>query len=349
MAWHNLSSRYKALFYIDATSDMNNYVPQNANIPKSSILFEDVKIYKTMRIPKVNLKLKVPITIQNESTWILVTKVYGDFGALASGNTGTNNWGFEFRRVYDTTSSRQGWNDAGSKLLERLTTPIALANIHHVVVKNNRIAQEYSKFDSYAGQYVNSDVYSTTGFGNLAELGYIGYVGTNWEPDVDILGFACFDKVLTDLEIAEVLDAIYKESEIKISQGFNNKSIDTYSNFKIKNTFQILDYYKPIQFFKESLRRDLVFVDTNLNQDRYRKSVLYSELKDISDQILEEGLPVRCKAFLYERETGTLLKTTISDINGYFTFYNLDSNLEYIITANDNKYQYSSVIKNYNN
>ena len=58
---------------------------------------------------------------------------------------------------------------------------------------------------------------------------------------------------------------------------------------------------------------------------------------------------MKVKLFLYERNTGVLIKTTFSDTEGNFSFLNLNKDLEYFVTANDNKYQFQSVIKNYNN
>lgn len=99
--------------------------------------------------------------------------------------------------------------------------------------------------------------------------------------------------------------------------------------------------------WKDSLHTSLSMVSTSPSKGK-AGSILYERLFNLSDQILEEGLPIRCEVFLYEKLTGVLLKTAISDLEGYFTFYNLSTSLEYLISANDNKYQFKSIIKNYN-
>lgn len=345
MSWHNLSDRYNSLFYIDATSDMINYIPQNTNIPKPSILIEDGKVYRTMRISKVNLKLKTPLTIPDEVTWVLVAKAYKNC-VLVSGGAGLSNWGFAFARNFVSNGSWQGWYESGTKLLDPLATGDVLDTINSVVIRSDKVSKIYNKTNTFNGVFDTLSVYDPPNFGSLQTVTYIGYTTTGLEPDVDILGFACFDKILTDLEITEVTQAIYRESQINLS----TKTLETPRKPKsfIKNKPSEI-IIKPLpKLFYINYEAKLKVVQNTETFENFETSALYPRLTILSDQILEEGLPIRCKVFLYERQTGTLLKTTMSGIDGYFTFYNLDPTLEYIVTANDNKYQYLSIIKNYN-
>ena len=75
---------------------------------------------------------------------------------------------------------------------------------------------------------------------------------------------------------------------------------------------------------------------------------MYKNTKTITDIVLEEGLPVITKLYLYERYTGELLKVTSSNSKGQFTFLDLKEDIEYIIRASDNKYQFQSILKDYN-
>ena len=91
--------------------------------------------------------------------------------------------------------------------------------------------------------------------------------------------------------------------------------------------------------------------ETVLDEEKgqmYSYNILYKNIKSITDIVLEEGVPVVTKLYLYERHTGQLIKVTSSNSLGIFSFLDLEVDLEYIVRASDSKYQFHSIIKDYN-
>lgn len=69
----------------------------------------------------------------------------------------------------------------------------------------------------------------------------------------------------------------------------------------------------------------------------YRSFVKQGEGADgfIAGIVTEKELPVIRRVMCYHRKSGTLLKTTWSDINGHYRFDGLVANLAYFITSVD--------------
>lgn len=338
MSWYNLSDDYQALFHIDYNSSTSFYT-SDSNI-NSSLIYEKGVCYKTKKISKVNLLLKTPIKIPLESTWILVCKVYGERGSLAAGSNGTSNWGFEY-----TTAN--GWKDAGSSLSGIIGNPKQLSEIHYVVVTQDRANQLYKQYNNYGATYTFSSTFFSSGFGALSQLEVIGYQGSGWEPDIDILGYACFNKVLEETTIKEIIASIYNEAKIPLFSNIKPKVLKQYSKINKKFNFKTKKITSTIPY-KTNYKKEKLNFNSRKSEDILYRSSMYLKLINIKDQVLEEGNPVMCKLFLYEKQTGKLLKTTFSSKNGEFIFYDLNPNLEYIITAKDDKYQFKSIIKDYN-
>lgn len=313
--------------------------------------------YKSLKIDKTNLLFNTPLFLPNNFTIVLKAKINGS--SLLMSNNG-NSYGLTFGTGEYNAASDSAWRIDGFRPEGDYTKSefdsVNKGYIQTVVLRGDiankqvEFITDYGTFtvpqESTAFQkFLVSQTYTTLGY---------QHTHTSWRPDLDIIAYGLFNKILTD----EELDNLF----LSVDNTFKIKSVVTYiktdvelrfsetsktSNIFFENPYNVLlniSYIdnKRIVYYPEILPGfDLLPLHT--------EEVLYEELEHIEDVVLEEGVPVQIKLYLYEKETGSLLKTTVSDKQGNFSFLNLKKAFEYIVTANDPKYQFQSVIKNYNN
>lgn len=375
MKWWEIPQNCNCLFALDSDSTIDNStrrlyfsnkVPLNNYINLPGVSLDKVsKVttsglqkglfvhYKALRVDKIILEINTTISIPEETTWILVVKPLSKFSSLASAPNGTGNRGFEFR--YDYGGTRQGWTFNSTFVKE----PVKQSDlqkfqtgIHKVDISTSRLLKTFKVNTNYGTDIVESSPGSffseTNSFGNMRELKYLSYNTSTWLPEVDIIAYGAFDKLLTEEELTEIyasIEASYIQSETGIillkplsySRGFN---------MQIDRVLKNPAYQLKV---RENITQRLLKNSSIISLPVRSLQVLYKNLENISDVVLEEGVPVSVKLYLHEKNTGKLIKTTVSSLSGVFNFFNLKAELEYVVTAHDNKYQFQSIIKNYDN
>lgn len=318
--------------------------------------FKNYKTYKSLKLNNINLFFNSSINTTSTSTWFLKCKVLGK-NVLSQGPD-ENTHGLTWDPTINGDVSTRNWRarsintSKGTTLQER--SAISDETLHTVMVVtdvNQNFVKFYTEYGTFTEPY-ESD-YFIKYFGSIHNVTRIGYVGTEWKPKIEIIAYGLFDKVLTkeefdliNLNIEESF--LLKESVLKFKTNLNfnyeRYNYDT-ALLKPKNFGEsnFLQGSEPVDGSKTFINK------VKINSDVIVRQTLYKDFENIYDKVLEEGLPVEVKLFLYERNTGVLIKTTFSDIEGNFSFLNLNKDLEYFVTANDNKYQFQSVLKNYNN
>lgn len=370
MAWWNQYPGINPVFTFDGSSPVGSGVgmAHNTNIVNniyqgagrvfpSSILIsseEGVQGYQTLRFNKSELQLSPSIKIPEDFTMILKVKLYGS--SIFLSNNGSN-----YGLTYGTGSSETSdglWRLSGytppqdnRNLQQRLKED--LPNIFDVVLKGNIVTKACTLTVNGTTHVIPP---SSGVFGSFLVPGYsfttLGYSYNNstWGVDSDVIAYGLFDKEMTENQIEQVflnIDLQFKKTPSKLaSQVFHilpttPKNITTSYGYY---TTQLIEVLKdsPIFEHNKKFQYPLNTVESGRNFN-----LLFKNVQNISDQVLEEGVPVSVKLFLYHKATGQLVKTTVSASNGWFSFYDLDSEQEYIVSASDNKKQFKSIIKDY--
>lgn len=316
--------------------------------------------YKSLKIDKTNLLFDSPLFIPNNFTMILKAKVNGS--SLLMSNNGVS-YGLTFGTGEYNADSDSAWRIDGFRPEGDYTKSdfdaVNKGLIQNVVIRGD-IANKQVEFITDYGTFIVPQ--ESTAFQKFlvsqtyTTLGY-QHEHTYWRPDLDIIAYGLFNKILSNEELDTLFSSI-EESFLKTTVTPYKHSTETdielrfYETANATSTFfeHPKDILLNVNYVnnkhvahapKVSLGFDLLPLDI--------AGVLYSDKEDIIDIVLEEGAPVQIKLYLYEKETGSLIKTTLSDKQGNFSFLNLNKDSEYIVTANDPKYQFQSVIKNYNN
>ena len=313
--------------------------------------------YKSLKIDKTNLLFNTPLFLPNNFTIILKAKINGS--SLLMSNNG-DSYGLTFGTGEYNAASDSAWRIDGFRPEGNYTKlefdAVNKGYIQTAVLRGDiankqvELITDYGTFtvpqESTAFQkFLVSQTYTTLGY---------QHTHTSWRPDLDIIAYGLFNKILTDEELDNLFMSVDNTFQIKSVVTYIKTDVElrfsetsqTSSTF-FENPYNVLlniSYInkKYIAYSPEILPGfDLLPL--------YTKEVLYEDIEHIVDVVLEEGVPVQIKLYLYEKETGSLLKTTVSDKQGNFSFLNLKKAFEYIVTANDPKYQFQSVIKNYNN
>lgn len=317
---------------------------------------ENIKIYtyKSLKLNDTHLIFDTPVLLPNEFTFILKCKV--NVSSLLLSNNGSN-YGLTFGTGEMNSSDDSRWRisgyNTGQDFLKNDLDRFNKGGIQTVILKGNIATKSVVFITDYGSYLIPSDSPAFQSFLQSRTYTTIGYshTGAAWRPNLDIIAYGLFDKIFTGTEISQVLESIdsqflLKTSDLKPTTG-SGTTLNNHSNpgrFVLTNiplnVGSILKTSKPI-----ATKFKTVF--NIISPEIGVQSLLYKDMKTISDVILEEGQPVIAKLFLYERGTGTLLKTTISDVKGRFNFYNLSRNFEYRVTSNDPKYQFRTITKTY--
>ena len=295
--------------------------------------------YKSLIIAKTNLLFSTPILLSESFTFILKCRLRQN-SVLMSNN------GASFGLTLGIGDSDQidegywrinGFNAGDQVYSKKQLVPFAGNYIQTVVLKGSINLKDVSFKTDYGTFQIPSSSPAFQNFLQNKTYSHIGYTfSEKWQPNIEIIAYGLFDKILTEEEELQI--------EANLEENFFLKKSDF--DFKTSLSYGESDFLQgsePVDGSKTFINK------VKINSDVIVGQTLYKDFENIYDKVLEEGLPVKVKLFLYERNTGVLIKTTFSDTEGNFSFLNLNKDLEYFVTANDNKYQFQSVIKNYNN
>lgn len=382
MKWWEIPQNCNCTFALDATSKATSTKVFFANDPLRYLTLEsttnrvyntvttglihknlknekplNTHTYKSITVAKTNLVYDTPLLLPDNFTIVLKCKLKQSSVLMSNG--GSYHGLTLGLGQYDQTDEGfwriHGFN-AGSEIYTKAQLVPFTGNYIQTVVLKGSISGRDITFKTDYGSFkipVSSSTF-TTGYLQNRTYSHMGYsTSENWKPNLDIIAYGVFDNILSAEEEANVFAAI--EDQFFISKhpfSFNSNLKYIKENFKIpKETLKpklflkdnFLEISEPVEIFGNIVNKDIIKSNVITQQ------VLYSVFENIHDVVLEEGIPVQVKLFLYERNTGVLIKTTMSNREGVFSFLNLNKDLEYFITANDNKYQFQSVVKNYNN
>ena len=377
MNWWEIIPEVNCIFAIDATSkytsskvffanNINRFLTNYSGNNKVSltgtfgwkyknlelILPMEKYIYKALNFNDVNMIFDVPILLPNEFTFILKCKV----------NTTTvfiSNNGQDYGMVYGTdTNSASVWHikDFVTDTLEyskQQFESVKFNNIQTVILKGNIADKDVTFITDYGSYKVPKDSVAFNSFLKSQTYTTLGHThsSTAHSLKVDIIAYGLFNKNFSDTDVSQILSCIDKQFKIKTSpiKILNRSRVDA---IQFLNVFKpkLKELNKIYEIFNSAVSR-YQGVTTVLNDNISSLNVincLYKNTYSIKDIVLEEGLPVQSKLYLYDKATGELLKTTVSNIKGEFLFIDLNTNFEYIVTATDPKYQFQSIIKDYN-
>ena len=332
-----------------------------------------VKEYKALKIDRTNLLFDYPLQLPNNFTIILKCTVNTSSKFLS-------NNGSDFGPAYkvDPNSSIP---EEGSWVLEGFRPDTT-------ILGNQRFEQRYDlQTVILSGSIDSKNVYIETNYGkelipansesfrtflvsqSLSTVG-AGVGEPSWSLHADIIAFGVFSSILTEEEIEDILLEVDKDFLIGyVNTGRNYKTPQDYLhqgyfNIKDKNYLDLEQHkipflgglsFKPDTLFTNLKRGDpeevLPILGVSLS-DKISSleslSVLYRNMFSIRDIVLKEEYPIKTKLYLYEKNQGSLIKVTVSDQEGVFQFNNLNPELEYIVRASDNSYQFKSILKDYN-
>lgn len=385
MAWYTVSGT-PCLFALDFNSAVNNstnnvkfsnsssrsltaYEPQVNAIRKETVPGIQVKnfsylsptslvTYKTLRIDNKILIFDTPINFPNEFTLILKAKILSPIVILSADSYGYN-YGPTLEGI-STTSNEDLWHSwsfqgfsSGDNYSSAQKSISDFNGYSTMILKGNILEQTVKMITDYGTYNIPPESAAYQYFLQQQSFSIIGYSydNENYLPNVNIVAFGLFSKEIPDARLNTLLAEI--DTQFLVSSKNFSTVIGNATNSKInfskvssgtseilKSTLKFYPYLKPQT--KSSLNSDIV-----LDEKVIVENLSISELTDIKDFVYEEGIPVVTKLFLLKRQSGHLVAQTISTSTGYFEFKNLDKNLEYIVVSTDKKYQFKSILKDY--
>lgn len=312
--------------------------------------------YKSLIIAKTNLLFSTPILLSESFTFILKCRLRQN--SVLMSNNGAS-FGLtlgvgDYDQIDEGYWRINGFNAGDQVYSKKQLVPFTGNYIQTVVLKGSINLKDVSFKTDYGTFQIPSNSPAFQNFLQNKTYSHIGYTSSeNWQPNIEIIAYGLFDKILTEEEELQIEENLEENFFLKKS-NFDFKTSLSYGEEKYYYESNLL---KPKNFGESDFLQGSEPVDgsetfinkVKINSEVIVRQTLYKDFENIYDKVLEEGLPVEVKLFLYERNTGILIKTTFSDTEGNFSFLNLNKDLEYFVTANDNKYQFQSVLKNYNN
>lgn len=215
----------------------------------------------------------------------------------------------------------------------------------------------------------------------------LGSPNPSWNLDADIVSYGAFDKVLTSEQLDSVLKEIDRQFLVSLeekntfeplkgiipkdspgSSVFTPnctplKELESVFSKEVSNADSVL---YPSKEFNPNTFEDFTLIHKNeldfFNESKRNVLALHRELKGrvasfdapqgstftLEGLITEEDIPVSVQLYIYNKKTGELVSKTTSNKLGEYSFEQLDKTLEYFVTAYDKKYQYKSIIQDYN-
>lgn len=308
--------------------------------------------YNSLNISKNNLIFKSVFTIPSEFTFILKCKVNSN-SVFLNKSSSTDNYGLvlEMSQVNPSPLS-YNWRVASTITGEDYPEDNkkgSLKGIETVILKGSTIEKTGSIMTNYGTYPIQLDSFSSFFNKAISVLGSTSSSINDWGLDADIIAYGLFNKNFSNEELQNILTEIDTEflvEKVKTKTQPLLLSSEKYHQSKDKvvknNLFKTtsVPYYSQVAFKNFSSRL--------LSDDLLSDSLIINNVTNIEDYVYEEGRPVKVRLYLYERHSGQLISKVWSNLDGYFEFVNLDSNLDYVVTAHDPKYQFRSIIKNYN-
>lgn len=320
---------------------------------------EAVKSYLTLRLENAFLTFQTPPSMPEEFTLFLKTKLNGPSIFLDSDNT-SGGYGpcFNYETLGQADTVWYTWRMSGFTSGQEYSPSVrerGKNSISTLIIKGSRITKEALMITDYGTYVLNEETSTVFGSGGifkdttLIQMGYSSGPGT-WDPNANIVAYGLFDKDLSLEQLDKVIKDIDNEflfsdetiklnkSNIKLDFSFKNyfKKTSIYnSNHHLTSTTKIL---KPL---------NIDYKTTSFVPEIPQIDIESPKRIDLKDFVYEEEVPVQTELYLLERHSGQILKRTRSNTQGFFEFKDLDPELEYIIISPDIKYQYKSVIKDY--
>ncbi len=314
----------------------------------------NVALYKTLKFNDVELILDTPIIIPDNFTFILKVKVHKS--SLFLSNNGASHG-----LTYGTGDTNQPdynglWRVEGYIFPSdgKLEAQRLRENNHlmfEIILQGNLITGD-------ASMTVNGDKRSipigSNVFGSFLRRGQtfstIGYNhgGSTWGIKADVVAYGLFAGQVSDSELTSMFETI-DTNFLKKQQTPKTINISQ-KNFEVFEEPLILNYLKNYSYIWNISEPRFRFFNYNHYNVLFTTTIniLYKETFDLVDQVFEQNEPVAVKVFLYDRVSGQLLKTTTSNEFGWFQFLNLDKTKEYIVRSSDDKKQFKSILKDYN-
>lgn len=315
--------------------------------------------YKCLYINGNQYLFDAPITLPNNFTIVLKCKV--DKSSLLMSNNASN-YGLtfgtgEYAANDDLRWRVQGFN-TGADYPESVIRSAPKDTVDTVILRGDISKKEVEFITNYGRYTIPQDSSAFTGYVQNIQFTTMGYShsGTNWRPTLGVIAYGVFDKIIQDIELDALLsqvDSQFLEHTATVKQkSLNALSIldtDFLPKLPLKSSPTLIT---SLGFNRFSNKINTGILSEYTRSTRFSMeacNILYKSLEQIVDIVLEEGQPVQTTLYLYERRTGVLLKTTYSNKRGEFLFKDLNKDFEYLVTASDPKYQFQSILKNYNN
>lgn len=299
----------------------------------------NISEYKTLRLNKKMFNFDVPVELTNEFTLIIKCRVNTPSLILSATGEGLNHGpAFEATPLSSDSIYWYSWRihsyQSGQDYPYESRLKGSSGTIVTMILKGNLGLKNVQMITNYGTYTIPTNSNSFNYFLKPQLLEVLGYVYSDltWLPNINIVAYGLFDKELSETQVSTLLDTV--DSDFLISK----KDLNLKSNKK-----ELLNFYK---FYKpqklENTFRTEIFESEHIIEDTSIKK--YTSIKDY---VFEENTPVITTLFLLERQTGRLVAKTTSNSNGYFEFININIDLEYIVVTPDKKYQYKSILKDY--
>lgn len=368
MEWWEIPSE-ECIFAFDSTSIITENRLKFANNEQRSARFNNglngstvgytsgevyksnkLSTYKSLNIKESNLIFDIPIELPRSFTFILKCTVRTSTAFLS--NSGVD-YGLSFGTGDRNNTTDGYWRikafESGTDIPTEDVKKNMKNGLHTVILKGNLDLREVfltTDFGTYrvpisSGAYnyfLKNQTYTTLGD---------SHTNSTWRTNTDIIAYGLFQGELSDEQVNQVLN--------KIEAQFYVPYIQDVQIFKEKFSTNISplclnSFPKPVLNYIVGSASITPSFETHINtlESIHRQNILFKNVRTISDTVMEENIPVVTTLFLYERHTGVLIKTTESNRQGFFSFIDLDEDLDYIIRASDDKYQYKSISKDYN-
>lgn len=316
-----------------------------------------VKSYLTLRLENAFMTFQTPPKIPEEFTLFLKTKLNGPSIFLSSSDSESYGPCFNYETLGQTDSFWYTWRLAGYASGQNYPPSLrekGKNSISTLILKGSWVTKEALLITDYGTYTLNeetSNLFSSRSMFRDVPLLQMGYSSSGtWDPNANIVAYGLFDK---DLSI-EQLDKVIKDVDNEFL--FSDETIKL-NNSNIKLDFSFKNYFKKTSIYNSNHHlTSTTKILKPLNID-YKTTSFVPEIPqidiespkriDLKDFVYEEEVPVQTELYLLERHSGQILKRTRSNTQGFFEFKDLDPELEYIIISPDIKYQYKSVIKDY--
>lgn len=316
-----------------------------------------VKSYLTLRLQNAFMTFQTPPKIPEEFTIFLKTKLNGPSIFLSSSDSESYGPCFNYETLGQNDSFWYTWRLAGYASGQNYSPSLRETgknSISTLILKGSWVTKEALMITDYGTYTLNeetSNLFSSRSMFRDVPLLQMGYSSSGtWDPNANIVAYGLFDK---DLSL-EQLDKVIKDVDNEFL--FSDETIKL-NNSGIKLDFSFKNYFKKTSVYASNLHltsKTKILKPFNID---YKTSSFVPEIPqtdiespkriDLKDFVYEEEVPVQTDLYLLERHSGQILKRTRSDTKGFFEFKSLDPELEYIIISPDVKYQYKSVIKDY--